>query len=85
MTTTNDITGAAIKTGPSTAAFRAGHERVYGVPAVKESLIPDPPSSRKVLVDLVDALKQYGGSASLMHPRLTRAISRARRHIAENV
>jgi len=42
------------------------------------------PCSRELLTDLVDALERYGHGASLMHPRLTRAMTAARKHLSEN-
>ena len=39
---------------------------------------------KSALDNLASAICQYGGGASMMHPRLTRAISAARKIIQEN-
>ena len=33
--------------------------------------------AREALVDLTNTLNQYGGGASMMHPRVTRALTKA--------
>lgn len=40
--------------------------------------------ARAALENLADAICQYGGGASMMHPRITRAISAARKITSEN-